>query len=127
MTEIFVAGGNKLELKIVTGMSGAGKTQVIQILEDLGFYCVDNLPPNLFVKFAELAEQSNSGLNKVALVADVRGGRFFLDLINVMEDMKASGLSFEIIFLEASVTFRVLFFLSACPELGDGTHNGASN
>ena len=102
MTEIFVAGGDKLELKIVTGMSGAGKTQVIQILEDLGFYCVDNLPPNLFVKFAELAEQSNSGLNKVALVADVRGGGFFLDLINVLEDMKANGTEFEVIFLEAA-------------------------
>ena len=97
-----MADKTNFDLKIVTGMSGAGKTQVIQILEDLGFYCVDNLPPNLFVKFAELAEQSNSEINKVALVADVRGGRFFLDLINVLEDMKADGHNFEIIYLEAS-------------------------
>ncbi|MGI5824105.1 MAG: RNase adapter RapZ [Bacillota bacterium] len=97
-----MSGKNTFDLKIVTGISGAGKTQVIQILEDLGFYCVDNLPPNLFVKFAELAEQSHSELEKVALVADVRGGRFFLDLINVLEDMKASGVNFEIIYLEAS-------------------------
>ena len=47
-----------MELKIITGMSGAGKTQVVQVLEDLGYYCVDNLPPNLFIKFAELANQS---------------------------------------------------------------------
>lgn len=91
----------RVDLKIITGMSGAGKTQVVQILEDLGFYCVDNLPPNLFGKFVELAEQSNSGLEKVALVADVRGGRFFLDLINQLEDMKAAGIDFEIIYLEA--------------------------
>lgn len=102
MTEIFVAGGNKPELKIVTGMSGAGKSQVVQILEDLGFYCVDNLPPNLFLKFAELAEQSSGDMNKIALVADVRGGSFFLDLINVLEDMKANGMEFEIIYLEAA-------------------------
>ena len=97
-----MAEKTKFDLKIVTGMSGAGKTQVMQILEDLGFYCVDNLPPNLFVKFVELAEQSNSGLQKVALVADVRGGKFFLDLINVLEDMKAADVDFEIIYLEAS-------------------------
>lgn len=99
---VIMADKKNFDLKIVTGMSGAGKTQVIQILEDLGFYCVDNLPPNLFVKFAELAEQSNSEINKIALVADVRGGKFFLDLINVLEDMKAYGHNFEIIYLEAS-------------------------
>jgi UPF0042 nucleotide-binding protein len=96
-----MAEKNKFNLKIVTGMSGAGKTQVIQILEDLGFYCVDNLPPNLFEKFAELAEQSHNELEKIALVADVRGGKFFLDLINVLEDMKVRGMDFEIIYLEA--------------------------
>ena len=91
-----------MELKIITGMSGAGKTQVVQVLEDLGYYCVDNLPPNLFIKFAELANQSQIDLGKVALVADVRGGKFFLDLITVLEDLKVQGISYEIVFLEAS-------------------------
>ena len=91
-----------MEIKIVTGMSGAGKTQAIQVLEDLGYYCVDNLPPNLFVKFAELASQAQFQLGKVALVADIRGGKFFLDLYDALAQLKAKGIAYEIIFLEAN-------------------------
>lgn len=92
---------SNLQLKIITGMSGAGKTQVVQNLEDLGYFCVDNLPPNLFGKFYELAEQSNGELKKIALVADVRSGTFFVELIEVLKKMRAADLNFDIIFLEA--------------------------
>lgn len=91
-----------MELKIVTGMSGAGKTNFVQVLEDMGYYCVDNLPPNLFVKFVELILQVQSDYNKVALVADVRGGKFFQDVYSVLQELKNKGIKYEIIFLEAS-------------------------
>lgn len=60
---------------IITGMSGAGKTQVVRTLEDLNFFCIDNLPATLIPKFAELCRQTSE--EKVALVVDIRGGRFF--------------------------------------------------
>lgn len=91
-----------MELKIVTGMSGAGKTNMVQVLEDMGYYCVDNLPPNLFSKFVELVGQAQPEYERVALVADVRGGKFFADVYDVLQDLKNKGVGFEIIFLEAS-------------------------
>ena len=60
---------------IITGMSGAGKTQVVRTLEDMNFFCIDNLPPALIPKFAELCRQTQA--RNTALVVDVRGGRFF--------------------------------------------------
>lgn len=91
-----------MELKIVTGMSGAGKTNMVQVLEDMGYYCVDNLPPNLFGKFVELVGQAQPEYERVALVVDVRGGRFFADTYDVLQELKNKGTTFEIIFLEAS-------------------------
>lgn len=91
-----------MELKIITGMSGAGKSNMVQVLEDMGYYCVDNLPPNLFLKFVELMLQAKEELERVALVADVRGGRFFLDVYDVLQELKNKGIGYEIIFLEAS-------------------------
>lgn len=91
-----------MDLKIVTGMSGAGKSSMMQVLEDMGYYCVDNLPPDLFLKFVELILQAKSGLARVALMADVRGGRFFRDTYDALEELRHKGISYEIIFLEAS-------------------------
>ena len=65
---------------IVTGLSGAGKTEATRSLEDMGYFCVDNLPPKLIPKFAEACVQSQGKINKVALVIDIRGGIFFDDL-----------------------------------------------
>jgi UPF0042 nucleotide-binding protein len=73
---------------------------MVQVLEDMGYYCVDNLPPNLFLKFVDLVVQVQD--SRVALVADVRGGRFFLDVYDVLRDLKNKGIKYEIIFLEAS-------------------------
>ena len=67
-----------VKLLIITGMSGAGKSQAIQSMEDLGFFCVDNLPPILIPKFAELCLQSEGKINKIALVVDIRGGDFLM-------------------------------------------------
>lgn len=74
---------------IITGMSGAGKTQVVRTLEDLNFFCIDNLPATLIPKFAELCRQTSE--EKVALVVDIRGGRFFDKLLQVLDEMEASG------------------------------------
>ncbi|MPQ42692.1 RNase adapter RapZ [Clostridium tarantellae] len=87
---------------IVTGLSGAGKTQATRSLEDLGYFCVDNLPPKLIPKFAEACIQSQGKINKVALVIDIRGGIFFDDLFESLEYLKQSNFKYEILFLEAS-------------------------
>lgn len=90
------------QLVIITGMSGAGKTIAVQSLEDLGFFCVDNLPPVLIPKFAELIEQSNGKIGKVALVIDLRGREFFTSLSESLEYMnKHHTINCEILFLDA--------------------------
>ncbi|MDW7675087.1 MAG: RNase adapter RapZ, partial [Bacillota bacterium] len=76
-----------LHLLIVTGLSGAGKTLAVQSLEDVGFYCVDNLPPSFIPKFAELCAQSDGKIQRVALVIDVRGGQFFASLFEALEQL----------------------------------------
>ena len=69
-----------MEFVIVTGLSGAGKSRAVDALEDIGFYCVDNMPPKLLPKFAELCLQSKETLSRVAIVIDARGGELFDDL-----------------------------------------------
>lgn len=91
-----------LRLVIITGMSGAGKSQVARAMEDLGYFCVDNLPPALIPKFAELCAQSAGRVRKIALVVDIRGGEFFDTLVQVLEDMEKQGFFYEILFLEAA-------------------------
>lgn len=93
---------DNFRLVIVTGMSGAGKTQVVRVMEDLGYFCVDNLPPMLIPKFAELCVQSAGRVSKIALVVDIRGGEFFDTLVQVLEDLELQGFMYEILFLEAS-------------------------
>lgn len=87
---------------IVTGLSGAGKTQAIRNLEDLGFFCVDNLPSTLIPKFAEACYQSDGKIDKIALVIDIRGGKFFDDLFQSLKRLKKQGDKYEILFLDAS-------------------------
>jgi UPF0042 nucleotide-binding protein len=90
-------------LVIITGMSGAGKTIAVQSLEDLGFFCVDNLPPVLIPKFAELIEQSQGRIGKVALVIDLRGREFFTALSESLHILKSQyTLTFEILYLDAT-------------------------
>lgn len=91
-----------MKFLIVTGLSGAGKSLSIRYLEDLGYFCVDNLPPALIVKFAELWKQSKSTTENIALVIDIRGGKFFDQLQASLEELKSAGFDYEILFLEAS-------------------------
>ncbi|MWC30861.1 RNase adapter RapZ [Paenibacillus sp. MMS18-CY102] len=91
------------KLVIITGMSGAGKTIAVQSMEDLGFFCVDNLPPVLIPKFAELIEQSNGKIGKVALVIDLRSRDFFTALSESLAFIKEHyTISCEILFLDAT-------------------------
>ena len=85
---------------IVTGLSGAGKSQAAKCLEDLGYFCVDNLPPSLIPKFAELCSSSRS-LRKVALVLDIRGEEIFGDLLEQLRELDRERVPYRVIFLDA--------------------------
>jgi RNase adapter protein RapZ len=94
---------NNTQLVIITGMSGAGKTVAVQSFEDLGFFCVDNLPPTLLPKFLELMKDSGNKMNKVALVMDLRGREFFDSLFLALDELtETSWVSPRILFLEAN-------------------------
>src|SRR5439155_22415648 len=85
---------------IVTGLSGAGRSEAARCLEDLGYFVVDNLPPALIGKMAELAAGAG-GPERVAIVADVRGGVFFSELSKGLEELKELKVPYRILFLEA--------------------------
>lgn len=87
---------------IVTGMSGAGKTSVLKFLEDINFFCVDNLPPALLPKFAELCYEQGGEIERVALGIDIRGGKLFNDLFEVLSSLQEKGYEYEILYLDAS-------------------------
>jgi len=87
---------------IVTGMSGGGKSTALKMLEDAGFYCVDNLPVTLLEKFAELITQPGTELTKVALGLDVRSGQSFNELPSILKNLLEKEIEVEVLFLEAS-------------------------
>jgi UPF0042 nucleotide-binding protein len=91
-----------IQIVLITGLSGAGKSHAINCFEDLGFFCVDNLPPALIPKFAELCLQSEGKISRVALVCDMRGGAFFNHLFEALQEMEGNEINYEILFLEAS-------------------------
>lgn len=86
---------------IVTGMSGGGKSTAQKMLEDMGFYCVDNLPVSLIEKFVELIAMPNSEITKVALGLDVRADQSFEDVTKILDQLKKNGYQFEILFMDA--------------------------
>lgn len=86
---------------IITGISGAGKSRAINALEDIGFYCVDNMPPTLIPKFAEICLQTNGKINNIAIVTDVRGGTLFNSLFDGLDELKTQGGEYKILFLDA--------------------------
>lgn len=90
----------KMDLIIVTGMSGAGKSQAANALEDMGYYCVDNVPPSLLSKFAELPQESQGKITRIALVVDVRSRGMFSDYLACVDDLRGSGYRFKILFLD---------------------------
>ena len=91
-----------MELVIITGMSGAGKTVAMQSFEDLGFYCIDNLPPELLVTFLDLMMKSGNPIRRIAAVMDTRGGDLFDSLIGALDGLlQIKGVSSKILFLDA--------------------------
>lgn len=91
-----------MQFVIVTGMSGAGKSTALKLLEDIGFFCVDNLPPTLISKFAEVCFGENSDIDKVALGVDIRGGKLFDDLLPGLAAVNNERYHYSILFLDCS-------------------------
>jgi UPF0042 nucleotide-binding protein len=91
-----------LKFVVVTGLSGAGKSQTIRCLEDFGYFCVDNLPPALIPKFAEICFQTEGKIEKIAVVVDIRGGILFEDLFQSLKILGNMGYGYDILYLDAS-------------------------
>lgn len=91
-----------MELLIITGMSGAGKSQAANALEDMGYYCVDNIPPAIIPAFVQLSAIKGETLNKIAIVTDIRGGELFADINKVLVDLKSHNIDYKILFLDSS-------------------------
>ena len=87
---------------IVTGMSGGGKSTAMRLLEDMGFYCVDNLPVLLIDKFIELLSMPNTEISRVALGLDVRTDQSFAQTEKILRSLRQNGLVFEVLFMDAS-------------------------
>jgi RNase adapter protein RapZ len=93
--------GDAVTLVVITGHSGAGKSEAIAAFEDGGYFCVDNLPPRMIDSLGELFRHEGSGVERAAVVSDVRGGDYFEDLLQVLDDLEANGLRPRLLFLEA--------------------------
>ena len=92
---------NGVTMVVITGHSGAGKSEAIAAFEDGGYFCVDNLPPRMIGSLGELFGYDGSGVKRAAVVSDVRGGEYFDDLLQVLDDLNAEGISPKVLFLEA--------------------------
>ncbi len=91
----------QVTLVVITGHSGAGKSEAIAAFEDGGYFCVDNLPPRMIAGLGELFRHEGSGVERAAVVSDVRGGEYFADLLQVLDDLESEGLRPMVLFLEA--------------------------
>jgi len=97
-----LGGPGSLRFIIITGLSGAGKSYAIKCLEDIGYYCVDNLPTTLIPTFAELCATSTRRIERIALGVDIREGEYLDRVAEVLAKLRASGYATEVLFLEAS-------------------------
>ncbi len=98
-TEVAIA--KQVTLVVITGHSGAGKSEAIAAFEDGGYFCVDNLPPRMIAGLGELFRHEGSGVERAAVVSDVRGGEYFAGLLQVLDDLESEGLRPMVLFLEA--------------------------
>ncbi len=97
------AVGSRLQdLVVITGFSGAGKSTAMNVFEDAGYFCVDNLPPEMIRSLVELFVHEGSNVERAAVVSDVRGGVYFEALRAVVDDLDALGLTHHVLFLEAA-------------------------
>ncbi|SHJ94798.1 UPF0042 nucleotide-binding protein [Hathewaya proteolytica DSM 3090] len=91
-----------MKIIIVSGLSGAGKSQAMKSLEDLGYFCVDNLPPALIPKFAEACGKGSEKVQRVALAIDIRGGEFFEDIYDSINYLEDNEYNYKVLFIEAN-------------------------
>lgn len=91
-----------MKVIIITGLSGAGKTQAVNFLEDFGYYCIDNMPPALIKNFIDLVLSEQSDIKKAAFVVDIRGGEFFGDLQSAIDQLKESQTDYKVLFLDTT-------------------------
>ncbi len=92
---------NNLRVVVISGLSGAGRSSALKCFEDLGFFCIDNLPPQLLPKFVELCTQARTDISKIALGIDIRERDFFSEFENVLSELMVAGFPIEIVYLEA--------------------------
>lgn len=91
-----------MRVVIVTGVSGAGKSQAVKTLEDMNFFCVDNLPPMIIPKFLEICKMSEDKIENIAIVMDIRAGKLFENTSSALAAIEDAGYTYEILFLDAS-------------------------
>ncbi len=91
-----------MQFVLVTGLSGSGKSVAMSVMEDIGFYCIDNMPPQLIEKFADICLHSEGKLERVAIAVDIRSGDKFNDIIDSIENIKNTGLDVKVLYLEAN-------------------------
>ncbi|HEY2602691.1 MAG TPA: RNase adapter RapZ [Thermoleophilaceae bacterium] len=94
--------GSIEDFVVITGFSGAGKSQAMACFEDAGYFCVDNLPPEMIMSLADLFQHEGSKVERAAVVSDVRGGEFFEGLVAVLAELEGRGIPYRLLFLEAS-------------------------
>ncbi|MDD3520315.1 MAG: RNase adapter RapZ [Actinomycetota bacterium] len=99
-----------MKLMIITGLSGAGKSEALKYFEDSGYYCIDNLPAHLIPNLIDFFSENNKKIDKIALAIDLRSGYFFDEIYNNLEKLKELGVSYKIIFLEASKSVLIKRF-----------------
>ncbi len=91
-----------MKFVIITGMSGSGKSAAVDVFEDMGYYCIDNMPPELIGKFADICSQSDGKIDKVAFVVDIRGGDLFLKLQDTISELREEEVELKILFLDCA-------------------------
>ena len=92
-----------MQILIVTGMSGSGKSSVMDVMEDIGFYCIDNIPPKLITQFVDLCRQSESDISKIAVAVDIRTGDMFAEIFRSWQELKRQpDVDVKVLFIEAA-------------------------
>jgi RNase adapter protein RapZ len=98
---VAMRAGSLTDLVVISGYSGAGKTLAMQVFEDSGYFCVDNLPPEMIRSLADLFTHRGSKVERAAVVCDLRGGEYFGSLVRVLEDLRGAGVTHRVLFLQA--------------------------
>ena len=102
-----------MNVVVITGLSGAGKSYAVKFFEDMGYYCVDNMPPKLMLPFINMPGRSEDADEKIAFVIDIRGGEQFNTLIPALSELEDNGISYKVLFLKANADVLVARYKEA--------------